>query len=222
MKSLFMKTGTDLRHDVEQELDWDPRLDGPDIGVAVNQGIVTLLGQVRSYAERWAAQDAAQSVGGVKALANEIEVKLPTEGERSDTEIAEAALTALRLNMSVPVVDIKLAVHDGWLTLTGQVAFWYQKQAAETTVRNVQGVKGIANEITVKALVSTSDIKSRIEEAFRRHAQIDADKIRLQVAGGTVTLEGEVESWWERDHAESAVWAAPGVTSVQDRLIVRP
>jgi osmotically-inducible protein OsmY len=222
MRSLFMKTDTDLRHDVEQELEWDPRLDEPDIGVAVKRGIVTLSGQVRSYAERWAAQDAAQSVGGVKALANEIEVQLPTEGERSDTEIAEAALTALRLNMSVPVVDIKLAVHDGWLTLTGQVAFWYQKQAAETTVRNIQGIKGIANEISVNALVSTSDIKSRIEEAFRRHAQIDADKIRLQVAGGTVILEGEVESWWERDHAESAVWAAPGVTSVQDRLVVRP
>jgi osmotically-inducible protein OsmY len=113
-------------------------------------------------------------------------------------------------------------VREGWVTLSGQVALWYQKQAAESTVRNIQGVKGIANEIGVKAPVSTSDVKTRIEEAFRRHAQIDADKIRVQVASGTVTLEGEVESWRERDDAETAVWAAPGVTSVQDRLVVRP
>ncbi len=217
-----MKTDTNLRHDVEQELEWDPRLDAREIGVAVKDGVVTLSGHVSSYPERWAAQDAAQSVGGVKALANEIEVKLPEGGKRSDTELAEAALSALRLNMSVPVADIILTVHDGWLTLTGQVGFWYQKQAAEATVRNIQGVKGIENEITVKAPVSTWDVKSRIEQAFRRHAQIDADKIRLQITGGAVTIEGEVDSWRERDQAESAVWAAPGVTTVHDRLVVRP
>jgi osmotically-inducible protein OsmY len=177
---------------------------------------------VSSYAERWAAQDAVRSVEGIKALANEIQVKLPAGGQRSDTEIAEAVMTALRLNISVPVADIKVMVREGWVTLSGQVALWYQKQAAATTVRNIQGVKGIANEISVKAPVSKSDIKTRIEEAFRRHAHIDADKIRVQVASGTVTLEGEVESWRERDEAETAVWAAPGVTSVQDRLVVRP
>ncbi len=217
-----MKTDTNLRHDVEQELEWDPRLDAREIGVAVKDGVVTLSGHVTSYPERWAAQDAAQSVGGVKALANEIEVKLPDGGARSDSELAEAALSALRLNMSVPVTDIKLSVQDGWLTLTGQVAFWYQKQAAEATVRNIQAVKGIANEITVKAPISTWDVKSRIEQAFRRHAQIDADKIRVQIAGGVVTLEGEVDSWRERDQAESAIWAAPGVTTVHDHLVVRP
>ena len=187
-----MKTDTDLRRDVEQELDWDPRFDARDIGVAVKDGIVTLSGHLHSYLERWAAQDTAQSVGGVKALANEIEVKLPTGSERNDTEIAEAALTALRLNTSAPVVNISLAVHDGWLTLSGEVAFWNQKQAAETSVRNIQGVKDIANEITVKAPASTSDVKLPIEQSFRPHAQIDADKIRVQVAGGPVTLEGEV------------------------------
>lgn len=217
-----MKTDSNLRHDIEEELEWDARVDARDIGVAVKDGIVTLSGHVSSYAERWAAQDAAQSVGGVKALANEIDVKLLTGGECSDTEVAEAALTALGLNSSVPGADIKLTVHDGWLTLTGEVGFWYQRQAAETTVRNILGVKGIANEITVKAPVSTSDVKTRIEQAFRRHAQIDADRIRVQVTGGTVTLEGEVESWQERDQVETAVWAAPGVTSVQDRLVVRP
>jgi len=156
------------------------------------------------------------------AVANEIDVKLPSAFARSDTEIAEAALTALRLNVSVPVSDIKLTVREGWVSLTGQVAFWFQKQAAETTVRNIPGVKGIANAVTVKAPVSLADLKTRIEAAFRRHALIDAEKIRVQVAGGTVTLEGEVESWPERYQAESAVWAAPGVTSVQDRIIVRP
>ena len=187
-----MKTDTDLRRDVEQELDWDPRFDARDIGVAVKDGIVTLSGHLHSYLERWAAQDTAQSVGGVKALANEIEVKLPTGSERSDTEIAEAALTALHLNTSAPAVNISLAVHDGWLTLSGEVAFWHQKQAAEASVRNIQGVKDIANEITVKAPASTSDVKLPIEQSFRPHAQIDADKMRVQVAGGPVTLEGEV------------------------------
>jgi osmotically-inducible protein OsmY len=217
-----MKTDATLRHDMEQAFEWDPRFDARDIGVAVKDGVVSLSGHVSSYAERWAAQDTAQLIGGVKAIANEISVKLPTAFARSDTEIAEAALTALRLNVSVPVPDIKLVVREGWVTLSGQVAFWYQKQAAETTIRNLQGVKGISNEITVKAPVSIADLKTRIESAFRRHAQLDADKIRVQVAGGTVTLEGEVESWLERDQAESAVWAAPGVTSIQDRLIVRP
>jgi osmotically-inducible protein OsmY len=197
-------------------------VDAREIGIAVKQGIVTLSGHVSSYAERWAAQDAVRSIEGVKALANEIAVKLPAGGQRSDTEIAESVMTALRLNISVPAADIKVIVREGWVTLSGQVALWYQKEAAATTVRNIQGVKGIANEISVKAPVSKSDIKTRIEEAFRRHAHIDADKIRVQVASGTVTLEGEVESWRERDEAESAVWAAPGVTSVQDRLVVRP
>jgi osmotically-inducible protein OsmY len=216
-----MKTDLNLRQDVEQELEWDPRLDAREVGVAVKNGVVTLSGHVRSYAERWAAQDAAQSVGGVKAIANEIEIRLPAGSARSDTEVAESALTALRLNSSVPDT-VKLTVHDGWLTLTGQVAYWYQKQAAENTVRHIQGVKGLANDLSVKMAPSTSDVKTRIEQALRRHAEIDSDKIRVRVAEGTVTLEGEVDSWRERSEAETAVWSAPGVTSVQDHLIIRP
>jgi osmotically-inducible protein OsmY len=216
-----MKSDHDLREDIEQELEEDPRVDAREIGVAAKEGIVTLSGHVGSYAERWAAQDAVRSIDGVRALANEIEVKLPLGGERSDTEIAESAMTALRLNISVPTADIKLMVREGWITLTGQVAFWYQKQVTETTLRHLQGVKGISNEIKVKQQVSKPDIKTRIEQAFRRHAQIDADKIRVQVSDGTVTLEGEVESWRERDDAENAVWAAPGVLGVKDWLVVR-
>ena len=186
-----MKTDTELRGDVERELDLDPRLDARDIGVAVKDDIVTLTGHVHSYIERWAAQDAAQSVGGVKVLANEIEVKLPSDSERSDTEIAEAALTALQHDTSVPMMDISLTVHDGWLALNGEVEFWHQKQAAEKAVRNILGVKAIANGITVNAPVSTSNAKSLSEQPFLPHVQIDADKIRVQVAGGPVTLEGE-------------------------------
>ena len=186
-----MKTDTELRGDVERELDLDPRLDARDIGVAVKDDIVTLTGHVHSYIERWAAQDAAQSVGGVKVLANEIEVKLPSDSERSDTEIAQAALTALQHDTSVPMMDISLTVHDGWLALNGEVEFWHQKQAAEKAVRNILGVKAIANGITVNAPVSTSNAKSLSEQPFPPHVQIDADKIRVQVAGGPVTLEGE-------------------------------
>ena len=217
-----MKTDANLRGDVEKELEWDPRFDARDVGVAVKGGVVTLSGQVRTFAERWAAQNAAQSVGGVKAIANEIEVQLLASGQRSDTDIATAALNALRLNVSVPIADIKLTVNDGWVALTGKVAFWYQKQEAENTVRNLQGVRGISNDIGIKPTVSTLDIKTRIEDAFRRHAHLDADKIRVKVAEGTVTLEGEVQSWRERNDAEFAVWAAPGVMSVQDKLTIQP
>ena len=216
-----MKLDADLRGDVEKELEWDPRFDARDIGIAVKAGVVTLSGEVRSYAERWAAQDAAQLVSGVKAIANEIAVKLLASNNRSDTELASAALTALRSHVAIPMADIKLTVNKGCITLTGHVPFWYQKQETENTLRNLQGVIGITNELAVKPAVSTVDIKTRIEDAFRLHAQIDAGKIRVQVAGSTVTIEGEVDSWQERNEARSAVWAAPGVTSVNDNLTIQ-
>ena len=217
-----MKTDANLRADVEEELEWDPRFDARDIGVAAKGGVVTLAGHVRSFAERWAAQDATQRVGGVKAIANEIEVKLPASDHRSDTELAQAALDALALNGSVPAAAIKLTVQDGWVTATGQVSFWYQKQAVETTLRQLRGIMGCSNEIHLKPKASAMDVKARIESAFRRHAQLDADKIRVEVADGAVTLEGEVQSWRERNEAEGAAWAAPGVLAIQDKLTIRP
>jgi osmotically-inducible protein OsmY len=217
-----MKTDASLRTDVEEELEWDPRFDARDVGVAVKGGVVTLSGHVRSFAERWAAQDAAQLVGGVKAIANEIEVKLPASDYRSDTELAQAALNALALNSSVPAGDIKVLVQDGWVTATGQVCFWFQKQAVETTLRQLRGIVGFSNEIQLKPKASALDVKGRIEDAFRRHAQLDADKIRVKVADGAVTLEGEVQSWRERNEAEVAAWAAPGVFAIQDKLTIRP
>jgi osmotically-inducible protein OsmY len=199
-----MKTDAELRSNVEKELEWDPRIDARDIGVAVKGGVVTLSGEVRSYVERWAAQDAAEVVGGVKAIANEIEVALAGSSHRSDTELAAAALTALNSHVAIPMADIKLAVNNGWITL-----------------RNLWGVTGISNDIEIKTTVSAADAKTRIEDAFRRHAKIEADKIRVHVVGGTVTLEGEVGTWQERGDAEFAVWAAPGVTNVKDNLTVR-
>jgi osmotically-inducible protein OsmY len=216
-----MKTDTQLRHDVEAQLDWDPRFDSQGIGVAVKNGVVALSGHVNSYADRWAAQDATQSVAGVKAIANELAINLSSDATRSDSEIAEAALHALNANVSVPGSGIKVVVHDGWVTLSGEVSLWFQRDAAERAITHLRGVKGLANDITIKSQASVTNIKAKIEDAFRRHASLDAQKIRVETAGGTVTLEGEVNSWQERQHAEAAAWAAPGVSMVMDHLSVR-
>ena len=216
-----MKTDTQLRHDVEAQLDWDPRFDSTGIGVAVKNGIVALSGHVGSYADRWAAQDAAQSVAGVKAIANELIVSLASDAQRSDPELAEAVLHALNANVSIPSAGINVVVHDGWVTLSGQVSFWFQREAAERTVTHLRGIKGLANDLTIKPQASVTDVKAKIEDAFRRHASLDAQKIRVQTDDGTVTLEGEVNSWQERQHAEAAAWAAPGVSVVKDHLSVR-
>ncbi|MFI4868251.1 MAG: BON domain-containing protein [Steroidobacterales bacterium] len=221
VEEIDMKTDIQLRHDVEAQLDWDPRFDSTGIGVAVKNGVIALSGHVGSYADRWAAQDAAQSVAGVKAIANELVVSLGSDAQRSDPEVAEAVLHALNANVSIPATAIKVVVHDGWVTLSGQVNFWYQREAAERTVTHLRGVKGLANDITIKPQASVADIKAKIEDAFRRHASLDANKIRVQTAEGTVTLEGEVNSWEERQHAEAAAWAAPGVSVVKDHLSVR-
>jgi len=189
-----MKTDLQLRHDVEAQLDWDPRFDSTGIGVAVKNGVIALSGHVASYADRWAAQDAAQSVAGVKAIANELVVTLGSDAQRSDPDLAEAVLQALEANVSIPSAGIKVVVHDGWVTLSGQVSFWYQREAAERTVTHLRGVKGLANDITIKPQASVADIKAKIEDAFRRHASVDAKNIRVLTADGTVTLEGEVSS----------------------------
>lgn len=216
-----MKTDGQLRSDVEKELAWDPRFDARDIGVAAKGGVVTLSGQVRNYAERWAAQDAAKCVRGVKAIANEIVVELSGNEQRSDTELAAVALSALHTNVALPTADIRLTVNNGWITLSGHVPFWHQKREAEDDLRTLRGVTGITNNLVINPVVSPSDVKICIEDAFRRHAQLDANNIRVQVAGSAVTLEGEVKNWQEREDAEFAAWAAPGVTSVNDQLTIR-
>jgi osmotically-inducible protein OsmY len=211
-----------IRHYVLSELDWDPRFDSRNIGVAVKNGVVALSGHLGSYAERRAAEEAAQSIAGVTAVANDIVIELGFEAKRTDAEVAEAAVGALKGNISVPATDIKLVVRDGWITLDGEVAMWYQKNAAQSALANLRGIKGIINNITIRAFVSAAEVKGKIQDAIRRRAHSDAQNIEVKAADGAVTLEGQVSSWADRQQAEMAAWQAPGVSKVIDNLSVRP
>jgi len=216
-----MKSDTEIQRDVQNEMQWDPSLDESAIGVKVQDGVVTLVGGVSHYADRWTAEDIAKRVSGVRAVANDIEVKIPAVGERSDTDIAGAAVNALKWNVSLLSADIKAVVRHGWITLSGQVKFGYQKSAAETTVRYLLGVKGIINDITVKPTIKMIDVKQKIEEAFQRQARLDSKEIDVDVDDNQVTLKGCVHSWREKDDAARAAWAAPGVAKVENKLQVQ-
>ncbi|HTT06329.1 MAG TPA: BON domain-containing protein [Steroidobacteraceae bacterium] len=216
-----MISDSQVRDSVEAELDWDARVDSRQIGVAVQDGIVTLTGQVDSYVQRRVAEQAAQSVAGVKAVANDIAINLPFDGKRTDTEIARAAIDVLAINVSVPSNSVKVAVHDGWITLEGEVSTWYQKSVAENALVHMRGVTGISNHITVRKQPSVRDVERKIAAALHRRAQLDANSIHVSANDGTVTLQGEVGSWSERSEAEFAAWQAPGVAKVVDNLSVR-
>jgi osmotically-inducible protein OsmY len=216
-----MRNDADIRRDVESEFQWDPSIDDRRIGVAVNNGVVTLTGDVPHYSGRWAAEDCAKRVTGVRAIANDIQIKMPASGERTDTDIAGAAANALRWNVSLSGTDIKPVVKDGWVSLSGQVSWGYQRIAAEVSVRNLMGVRGVSNEITVKSTVKASDVKQKIEDAFRRHAVLEAKDIQVVVHNATVTLNGHVHTWQEREDATLAAWAAPGVDTVDNRLAIQ-
>jgi osmotically-inducible protein OsmY len=218
---MSMKTDVQLRQDVETQLDWDPRVDSQQIGVAVKDGVVALTGQVKSYADWLGAQDAAQSVAGVQALANELRIMDHPGQARSDADIAEAALHVLRNNVHVPMEHIQLNVSGAWLKLTGHVPNWFQRDAAESALRHLRGVIGISNKIDIVPILKVNDVEDRIQAAFHRHATLDARKIRVQVQDGEVTLEGEVRSLPERSDAEFAAWNIPGVRHVHDKLTVR-
>ena len=213
-----MKTDQEIQNDVMDELKWEPFLTASEIGVAVKNGIVTLSGTVDRYAKKIAAETAAKKVNGVKAVAEDIEVKLGTSSKKNDTEIAEAALTALKWHSAMQENKIKISVENGWVTLEGDVDWEFQRNSAKYMVENLIGVVGITNNIKIKTVVASTDVKRKIASAFHRSATVDSEKINITLEGTKVILSGKVRSFAEKKDAENAAWLAPGVNSIENKL----
>jgi osmotically-inducible protein OsmY len=210
-----------LRQSILDELEFDPAVNATNIGVAVENGVVSLTGHVGSYAEKIAAEHIAQRVKEVRGIAQEIEVRYPSDKKDKDDEVAQRAAKIIDWDSTVPPGRVKVKVEKGWVTLTGDVEWQFQRMAAEAAVRKLSGVIGVTNLITVRPPhVDAINVKQRIEDALKRNAELEAGGIRVAVTGGTVTLEGKVRAWHERGVAEQAAWAAPGVVSVEDHLIL--
>lgn len=209
-----------LKQLVLDELTWDPKVDEAHIGVTTSDGSVTLTGHVASYASKWAALDALKRVRGVKAVADEIEVNLPTEYRKDDSDIAERIAHVLEWNIAIPNSDIKASVRNGFVTLTGKVDWQHQRRDVEKQVAHVGSVKGVINRLTLKSRVTPGNVKKKIEEALVRSADVEAKGVKVTVAGDTVTLDGKVKAYYERELAERAAWTAPGVRHVVDHLKV--
>jgi osmotically-inducible protein OsmY len=215
-------TDRELQEHVLSALQWEPSVDAADIGVSVDKGVVTLRGDVKTFAERATAERVALRVYGVKAVANDINVKIVASAERTDSDVAQAVVSALTWSAVVPDDKISVAVSNGWVTLKGRVDWEYQRAAAVTAVRDILGVRGVTNAITLEPHVSIPDVKAKIEAALRRSAEVDARRINVVVADDKVILSGNVHSWSERNEARRAAWAAPGVKDVEDRITVVP
>ncbi len=216
------RTDEQIQDDILEELKWDTRVRPNEIGVAVKDGIVTLTGWVDSYLKKMAAESAAHRVQGVKAVANDIEVRLPSSSERTDADLAAAVVNALKWDAFIPADKIDVTVSKGWVTLKGEVEFGFQRRAAERAVQRLSGVKGVSNLITIKPLLSPTDLKQKIEKALVRNAETDARHITVEVQGSKVILYGTVRSYAEKQEAEDTVWSAPGVSEVDNRIVVSP
>ena len=213
-------TDTQLRQDVLDELEFEPSINAANVGAAVKDGVVTLTGHVSSYSQKITAEVAARRVRGVRAIAQEMEVRYAGERLTSDDEIAKRALDSLRWSTTVPDENVKLTVDNGWITLNGEVDWQFQKMSAENAVRNLLGVIGVSNLISVKPRVQAADIKGKIEAALKRRAEVEANAIRVSVVNDKVTLNGSVDNWDEREAVENAAWSAPGVRFVEDHLTI--
>ena len=217
-----MKTDTELQQDVINELKWEPTIRAVEIRVGVKDGVVTLSGYVDSYVKKWAAEHAAARVFGVRAVAEEIQVRLPDSLKISDEDLARIVVNVLEWNVLVPHDRVKVKVQDGLVTLSGEVDWGYHKFAAEEAVRYLMGVVWFSNQITVKPTVEPLDIKAKIESAFQRNALLDSRRITVETRGGWVILSNSVRSWGERAEAQWAAWAAPGMSEVENNIITCP
>ena len=215
-----MKTDSQLQQDVMDELQWEPRVDHANIGVAATDGVITLSGFASSYAEKIAAEKAASRIKGVRGLAEEIEVRLPSQAKTADPEIAKRIADIFDWSAMIPNNKIAVKVEHGWVTLTGMVDGHFQRKSAVDFASRISGVTGVSNQITVKAAASPLDVKDRIMAAFRRNADLDASSITVSADGNTVRLGGQVHAWYERQIAERAAWSAPGVDRIEDNIML--
>jgi osmotically-inducible protein OsmY len=214
-------TDSQLRQDVIDEFEFDPRFNGEHVGVAVDKNVVSLSGHVNSYAEKLAAIAAARRVKGVHAIAENIEVRYQDQAKTADDQIAKRATDILNWDVVVPAGAVDVLVQDGWVTLSGAVNWYYEKVAAEDDVRKLSGVRGVTNKITIKPHLNAMDVKDKIESALKRHAEVEAEAIRVSVHDGSkVVLEGKVDNWDERRAVENAAWSVAGVAAVEDRLTI--
>jgi osmotically-inducible protein OsmY len=217
-----MRNDFDIERDVEAELRWDPHVDATDIAVNARDGVVALTGFVHDYGQRWAAEEAVKRLVDVVGVANDIEVRVPKLDTRPDPEIAREAVQAIHYHLPNGAKHIKAIVRDGWITLEGKVDCYLYRHTAESAVRTLRGIKGVSNSLRVTPPVKTAEVKHEIEEAFKRNAQIDADHVAVETVGREVILKGTVQCWAELREAERAAGAAPGVTHVDNRLIIAP
>jgi osmotically-inducible protein OsmY len=222
MTGATTRTDEQIQQDVMEEFKWDARIQPNEIGVTVNDGVVTLTGWVDNYGKKWTAERTAHRVNGVRAVANDIEVRLPSSAERTDTDIAAAATRALEWDAFVPIERLDVTVARGWVTVKGEVEWEYQRRSAERAVRRMSGVRGVTNLATVRPRLNAvvQELRQQIEDALVRNAETDAEQVNVDVEGDKVILRGTVRSWTEKQEAERVAWSAPGATSVDNRIAV--